>query len=96
MPLLDAELNVSNIVVQVERLSQTNKLGNMRLASIELIEKAMRFFGIRMLKTFEDADLFSTLIKFYGIVPFNDIALKAVTNVISHAIDYDLAAEEEK
>ena len=87
---------MSSDVVQVDRLSQTNKLGNMRLASIELIEKAMTYFGIKMLKTFEDADLFSTLIKFYGLFPFNDMVLKAVTNVISHAIDYDLANEDEK
>ena len=60
VPLLDAEVNMSSDVVQVDRLSQTNKLGNMRLASIELIEKAMTYFGIKMLKTFEDADLFST------------------------------------
>ena len=68
----------------------------MRLASLELVEKAMRCYGIRMLKTFEDADFFSTLLKLYGLYPFNDIALSLVTNILAHAIDFKLADEQQK
>ena len=91
IPLLDTELTSTNTVVQVAKLSQSNRLGNMRLVSIELLEKAMHFFGIKMLKVYEDAELYSTLIKFFGIFPFNDIALKTVSNILAHALDQEEA-----
>ena len=63
----------------------------MRLAALELIDKLQSCYGLRMLEVFRDADLFSSLLKMYALYPFNDIALRHVTNVISHAIDTELA-----
>ena len=63
----------------------------MRLASIELTEKAVRCFGVKMLKAFTDTDLYQSLIKLYGIFPFNDIVMSLITSILSRAIDFTLA-----
>ena len=44
-----------------------------------------------MLEVFKDADLFTSLIKMYAFYPYNDMALRLVTSVISSALDDKLA-----
>lgn len=68
----------------------------MRLRALELLEKLYKCYGVRMLYIYREADLYTSLIKFYTLYPFNDIALRLVTNVLTHALDTDLALAEEK
>lgn len=44
-----------------------------------------------MLEVFKDADLFTSLIKMYAFYPYNDMALRLVTSVLSSALDDKLA-----
>ena len=44
-----------------------------------------------MLDVIKETDLFPSLLKMYSLYPYNDIALKHVTNVISFALDPSLA-----
>ena len=49
-----------------------------------------------MLETFKQADLFSTLLEYYEVFPYNDIALKIITNIIAHTLDSKSAKAVEK
>ena len=44
-----------------------------------------------MLDIIKEANLFPSLLKMYALFPYNDIALKHVTNIISFALDPVLA-----
>ena len=73
--------------------TRTLRLGLMRLSEIELLDKLQLCYGLRMLEVFREADLFSMLLKMYALYPYNDIALRYVTNIISFALDHKLAKE---
>ena len=70
----------------------------MRLFSLALIDKAVRCLGLKLLIALEEngGDLFQTLLRLYGLYPFNDMALSYVTSILAHALDYDIADELEK
>ena len=63
----------------------------MRLSALELIDKLQLNYGIRMLEVIKETDLFPSFLKMYALYPYNDIALKHVTNLISYALDPALA-----
>lgn len=67
------------------------RLGLMRLSAIELLDKLQLSYGIRMLDVIKEADLFPSLLQMYALYPYNDIALRHVTNLISFALDPALA-----
>ena len=67
------------------------RLGLMRLSALELLNKLQLCYGIRMLEVIKETDLFSSLLKMYAMYPYNDIALRYVTSVISYALDPALA-----
>ena len=85
----DKELSFAQIIGSERQ--DLPRLGMMRLAALELIEKLQTCYGLRMLEVFKEADLFSSLLKMYALYPYNDIALRYVTNVISFALDPKLA-----
>ncbi len=85
----EKELKFSQIVDAAR--TDKPRLGLMKLAALELIDKLQNCYGLRMLEVFRDADIFSSLLKMYALYPFNDIALRHVTNVISYALDPELA-----
>ena len=85
----DKQLNFTQILGAESR--DLPRLGRMRLAALELVEKLQTSYGLRMLEVFKDADLFSSLIKMYAFYPYNDMALRLVTNIISSALDDKLA-----
>ena len=63
----------------------------MRLAALELIEKLNSCYGLPMLEVYQEADMFTSLLKLYALHPYNDIAHRYVTNVIAFALDHNLA-----
>jgi len=65
----------------------------MRLSALEILDKMQLCYGLRMLEVFKEADIFSKLIKMYGLFPFNDIALRFVSNVLCFGLDDKLARE---
>ena len=65
----------------------------MRLAAIELLDKLHMSYGLRMLEQFVEDDVFTILLRMYDLYPFNDVALRCVTNIIAHALDNKLASE---
>ena len=67
------------------------RLGLMRLAALELLEKLHGCYGLRILDVYREADLYTSLIKFYAMYPYNDIALRYVTSILAHALDIKLA-----
>ena len=67
------------------------KLGLMRLAALELLDMLQMHYGIRMLDIYREADLYTSLMKFYALYPYNDIALRYVTSILAHALDIELA-----
>ena len=44
-----------------------------------------------MLEIFKEADLFVTLLKYYEAFPYNDIALKLITDIIAYTLDHKAA-----
>lgn len=69
----------------------------MRLSAIELLDKLQQSYGIRMLDVFkETGSLFPSLLEMYARYPYNDIALRQVTNIIAHALDSELAKTMKK
>ena len=75
----------------ISDFANRHRLGLMRLSAIELLDKLQLSYGIRMLDVIKEADLFPSLLKMYALFPYNDIALKHVTNLISFALDPALA-----
>ena len=63
----------------------------MRLAALELLEALHKYYGVRMLDVYREADIYTSLIKFYALYPYNDIALRYVTSILAHALDIELA-----
>mmetsp|Transcript_21998 Transcript_21998/g.29392 ORF Transcript_21998/g.29392 Transcript_21998/m.29392 type:complete len:104 (-) Transcript_21998:449-760(-) len=63
----------------------------MRLSALELVDKMSSCYGLTMLWAFKEADLFSSLIKMYAFYPYNDMALRLVSNILSSALDDKLA-----
>ena len=49
-----------------------------------------------MLEVLKEADLFPYLLKMYELYPYNDVALRYVTNIILFALDHKTAKELEK
>ena len=63
----------------------------MRLAALELLEALHKYYGVRMLDVYREADIYTSLMKFYALYPYNDIALRYVTSILAHALDIELA-----
>ena len=63
----------------------------MRLAALELVDKLQLCYGLRMLEVYRDADLYASLLKMYAQYPYNDMALRLATSVLSYALDHKLA-----
>lgn len=72
------------------------RLGLMRLAALELLDKLQKSYGLRMLCVYKEADLFTTLLKLYSLYPFNDVAHSLVTSILAHALNRELALAAEK
>jgi len=68
----------------------------MRLAALELLDKLQLCYGIRMLEVMKEVDLFPSLLKMYVQYPYNDVALRYVTNLILHSLDHKAAKELDK
>ena len=68
----------------------------MRLASLQLLDKAFRCYGMKMLKVYEESDIYKSLLRFYGIFPFNDMAHQMITNILAFALDFKQAQKQEK
>ena len=87
------ELDIETIIGKLGSTSGLPRLGMMRLSVLELLDKLQSCYGLRMLELFKEADLFNALIKMYAMFPYNDIALRHVTNIIAHALDSKLAKD---
>lgn len=85
----DKELTFTQILGSLGR--DLPRLGRMRLSALELVDKLQTCYGLRMLEVFKEADLFSSLIKMYAFYPYNDMALRLVSNILSSALDDKLA-----
>ena len=48
-----------------------------------------------MLETYKEADLYSTILNYYEFFPYNDIALKIVTNIFARSINNTAAQAAE-
>ena len=77
-------------------LGAAPKLGMTKLSALELLNKLNKCYGIRMLETFKEADLFATLLEYYEVFPYNDIALKIITNIVAYALDSKSAKAVDK
>ena len=77
-------------------LGAAPKLGMTKLSALELLEKLHKCYGIRMLEAFREADLYSTLLEYYEVFPYNDIALKLISNIFAHTLDYKSAKAADK
>ena len=49
-----------------------------------------------MLEIFKEVDLFVTMLEYYAAFPYNDIALKLVTNIFAFTLDDKAAKAAEK
>ena len=87
----DRDMSITAVVGQNRKTGSPKKLGMMRLAALELIDKLNSCYGLAMLEVFQEADLFTTLLKLYALHPYNDIAHRYVTNVLAFALDHSLA-----
>ena len=67
------------------------RLGMAKLTALELLNKLLKCYGVKMLETFKEADLYSTLLNYYEVFPYNDIALKLVTNIFARSINHQAA-----
>ena len=67
-----------------------------KLSALELLDKLHKCYGIRMLEAFREADLYSTLLEYYEVFPYNDIALKLITNIFAHTLDHKAAKAADK
>ena len=65
----------------------------MRLTALELLDKLQLCYGLRMLEVLKEADLFMSLLKMYALYPFNDIALRHVTSILTYSLDHKIAKE---
>ena len=81
------ELKISEIVIG----TTVPRLGLMRIKALELLDKLHLCYGIRMLEVFREADLYNSLLKFYALYPYNDIALRFVTSILAYSLDNNLA-----
>lgn len=70
------------------RYTPRPRVGMAKLTALELLNKLLKCYGIKMLETFKEADLYSTLLNYYEVFPFNDIALKLVTNIFARSINH--------
>ena len=87
----DRDMSITAVVGQNRKTGSPKKLGMMRLGALELIDKLNSCYGLPMLEVFKEADLFTSLLKLYALHPYNDIAHRYVTNVITFALDHSLA-----
>jgi len=85
-----SELKIGEIIGRSGSSGSAPRLGLMRLAALELLDKLHLCYSIRMLDVFREADLYTSILKFYALYPFNDIALRLVTNILAYAIDESL------
>ena len=67
-----------------------------KLYALELLDKLHKCYGIRILEAFREADLYSTLLEYYEVFPYNDIALKLITNIFAHTLDHKAAKVADK
>lgn len=44
-----------------------------------------------MLEVLKDSDVYTSLMKMYALYPFNDMAQRYVTSIISYSLDHKLA-----
>ena len=68
----------------------------MRLSALELLAKLQQCYGLRMLEVIKEADLVPSLLKMYSLYPYNDVALRYVTNILLAALDQNIAKELEQ
>lgn len=85
----DKELTFAEILGAQSR--DLPRFGMMRMSALEVIDKLHMCYGLRMLEVFKEADLFSSLIKMYALYPYNDIALRYVSNILCFTLDHKLA-----
>ena len=76
--------------------TSASRLGLTKLAALELLDKLHKCYGVRMLEAFKEADLYSTLLEYFEAFPYNDIALKLITNIIAYTLDAKAAKAAEK
>lgn len=97
-PVIDLSTDATDeTILRLDLTSASQKVGMVRLASLELIKRSLVCLGPRMLAVIRDADLLSSLLKLYGLFPFSDILLFHVTGILCHALDYkETIAEDEK
>lgn len=67
-----------------------------KLSALELLDKLHKCYGVRMLEAFKEADLYSTLLEYYEVFPYNDIVLSIITNIIAYTLDWKAAKAAEK
>ena len=79
-----------------DRNSPPPRLGMTKLSALELLDKLHKCYGIRMLEAFKEADLYSTLLEYYEVFPYNDIALKLITSIFAHTLDHKEAKAADK
>ena len=66
-----------------------------KLTALELLNKLLKCYGVKMLEIYKEADLYSTLLNYYEVFPYNDIALKLVTNILARSINQQAAKAAE-
>ena len=79
--------NLSFKQVIGNRTAPRPRLGMAKLTALELLNKLLKCYGVKMLEIYKEADLYSTLLNYYEVFPYNDIALKLVTNIIARSIN---------
>ena len=67
-----------------------------KLSALELLDKVHKCYSVRMLEAFREADLYSTLLEYYEVFPYNDIALKLISNIFAHTLDHKTAKVADK
>ena len=71
-------------------------MGMTKLSALELLDKVHKCYSVRMLEAFREADLYSTLLEYYEVFPYNDIALKLISNIFAHTLDHKTAKVADK
>ena len=87
--------NLSFEQVIGNRTAPRPRLGMAKLTALELLNKLLKCYGVKMLEIYKEADLYSTLLNYYEVFPYNDIALKLVTNIIARSINQQAAKAAE-
>ena len=86
-----SDVEACTIAAVMGQSQKTKRLGLMRLAALELLDKLQLCYGLRILEVFKEVDLFTSLLKMYALYPYNDIALRHVTSIFMYALDPKIA-----